>query len=242
MNQEEHLINGELLRLRREAKGWVVNDMATRACLSTKQVRQLEEGGSSAFYSESVKTTAAKKVGALLGLSLNEVFVSSTTSSAEEDVPVHETPKPDVDSHHAIDAETVSSVHTEETVAVASVSELPAHEEPKPKTSIWAIAGLFAAALAVAAYMQPKEEAPVEAAPPLQVVPSDADAAASAADAASASASAASDAVAPVSQKAGSAPAVAAVAATPAASAPAVRPVNAASGVQPAAPAASKAP
>ena len=184
MNQEEHLINGELLRLRREAKGWVVNDMATRACLSTKQVRQLEEGGSSAFYSESVKITAAKKVGVLLGLSANEVFVSLATSSAEQDQPVQEKPKADVDSHHAIDAETESSVHAEETVAAVTAPELPAHEESKPKTSIWAIAGLFAAALAVAAYMQPKEEAPAEAAPPLQVVPSDADAAASAADAA----------------------------------------------------------
>ena len=74
MSQEEIFINGELLRLRREAQGWVLNDMATRACMSVKQIRQLEEGGMSSFYSVAVKATAAKKVGALLGLSAEEVF------------------------------------------------------------------------------------------------------------------------------------------------------------------------
>jgi hypothetical protein len=44
------------------------------------------------------------------------------------------------------------------------------------------IAGLFAAALAVAAYMQPQEEPAAEPAPPLQTVPSDAVDAASTAE------------------------------------------------------------
>ncbi len=74
MTQEEIYINGELLRLRREAGGWVIHDMATRACLSVKQIRQLEDGGMSSFYSQAVKATAAKKLGALLGLSPEEVF------------------------------------------------------------------------------------------------------------------------------------------------------------------------
>ena len=74
MSFEDISINGDLLRLRREAKGWVLNDMATRACMSVKQIRQLEEGGTSAFYSTAVKATAAKKVGALLGLSSEELF------------------------------------------------------------------------------------------------------------------------------------------------------------------------
>jgi transcriptional regulator with XRE-family HTH domain len=38
-------INGSLLKLKRESLGWTLADMAARACLSTKQVRQLEEGG-----------------------------------------------------------------------------------------------------------------------------------------------------------------------------------------------------
>ena len=252
MSQEARLINGDLLRLRREAQGWVVTDMALRACLSVKQVRQLEEGGTSAFYSESVKVTAAKKVGSLLGLSADEVFVSSTTPLVEQEVPAQEASA--VDAHHAINTEAESGIdQIAESVSVspsvAVTSELPANEEAKPKTSVWAIAGLFAAALAVAAYMQPKEDAPIEAAPPLQAVPSEAEAAASAAEASASSASAVSDPVAPEAQKTASPSAMPASAVAPvasaarapsvAASSATVRPV---SGVLPAASAASKAP
>jgi transcriptional regulator with XRE-family HTH domain len=74
MTQEHASINGALLRLRREARGWVQSDVATRACMSVKQIKQLEDGGLSAFYSEAVKVTAAKKVGALLGLTPDEIF------------------------------------------------------------------------------------------------------------------------------------------------------------------------
>jgi transcriptional regulator with XRE-family HTH domain len=68
-------INGALLRMRREELGWALADLATRACLSNKQVKQIEEGGTSSFYSETVKVTAAKKVGGILGLPAQSVFV-----------------------------------------------------------------------------------------------------------------------------------------------------------------------
>ena len=67
-------INGALLRMRREELGWALADLATRACLSNKQVKQIEEGGTSSFYSETVKVTAAKKVGGILGLPEQSVF------------------------------------------------------------------------------------------------------------------------------------------------------------------------
>ena len=67
-------IDGSVVRLRREAQGWAINDIAARACLSVKQVRQIEEGGLSSFYSENVKLTAAKKVAALLQLSEAQLF------------------------------------------------------------------------------------------------------------------------------------------------------------------------
>lgn len=225
MNQEERLINGELLRLRREAQGWVITDMALRACLSVKQVRQLEEGGTSAFYSESVKLTAAKKVGGLLGLSADEVFVSSNPPVVQPVLPV-------IEEVASVDAkadatETIEESKAEGVMEVGTVSasaSTPAEpaavaEEAKPKTSLWLIVSLFAAALAVAAYLQPKEEAPVEAAPPLQVVPSEAEGAASAAEAAASMASAASEPAAPAVQKAASTPVVSAPVALPAASA-----------------------
>ena len=223
MSQEDLFINGDLLRLRREARGWLLNDMATRACMSVKQIRQLEEGGMSAFYSVAVKATAAKKVGALLGISADEVL--GQVAEVEE-LPVE---------NAAEDLLKVSSsieVMASPEVVAVEVAESPKHDVPsdeessvtsqpeqtKSKTSLWVIVGLFAAALAVAAYMQPQEETVAEPAPPLQVVPSEAIDAASAADTSASSA--------PVSADSGPAssaqkPVSTVVVSTPVASAPA---------------------
>jgi transcriptional regulator with XRE-family HTH domain len=70
-----------LLRQRREAKGWAQTDLATRACLSLRQVRQIEDGGNSSFYSESVKATAARKIATLLGLSSESAFVQAQAAT-----------------------------------------------------------------------------------------------------------------------------------------------------------------
>jgi cytoskeleton protein RodZ len=211
MSQEEIYINGELLRLRRETRGWALSDLATRACMSVKQIRQLEEGGLNSFYSQAVKLTAAKKVGALLGLSAEEVFAQVSEAEVEataiEELPHHE--ESAVDDKTAAEVEPKASLAEEKAVDSSLVhveleeiekNEVAVDAPVKPKTSLWVIAGLFAAALAVAAYMQPKEEPVAEPAPPLQVVPSEADAAASAAEvsASSASSASSSELVAPV--------------------------------------------
>jgi cytoskeleton protein RodZ len=179
MSQEDIVINGELLRLRREARGWVLNDMATRACMSVKQIRQLEEGGMSSFYSAAVKMTSAKKVGALLGLSAEEVFaqeVESTpeTGAVESEVLVAETEVVE-DKLKDVTPAAQEAAHVEvEKVSIdAPTTAALIVEESKSKASLWIIAGLFASALAVAAYMQPQNETVVEAAPPLQVLPAD---------------------------------------------------------------------
>jgi len=236
MSQEELLINGDLLRLRREARGWVLNDMATRACMSVKQIRQLEEGGTSAFYSAAVKFTAAKKVGTLLGLSADEVFAQEAAAT-----PVAEVVEPDVVVNLASEpfvteavpvaqaaADTDAQSNVQEPIATEVLTEAP-----KSKTSLWVIAGLFAAALAVAAYLQPQDEQAAEPAPPLQVIPSEATESASAASATEAPASAVDTTA--------SAPRIAAM---PVASsvAPVVRAASNAGVVQPAASAITKAP
>ncbi len=176
MTQEERFINGELLRLRREERGWVISDMALRACMSVKQIKQLEEGGTSAFYSEAVKLTAARKAATVLGLPEHDVFARE---------PEAETPSPhkhdaaELDSMAFAAAESTSepagalhtnasSMHEPAAPAAVQVSQVV---EPKSKTSLWTIVGLFVVALAVAAYLQPQEEEATEAAPPLQVVP-----------------------------------------------------------------------
>ena len=265
MSQDELFINGEMLRLRREARGWVLNDMATRACMSVKQIRQLEEGGMSAFYSTAVKITAAKKVAALLGLSAEEVFAKAPDPEAEASslhaveveasAPVAASHTMTIAPQEAATQHSAESTTTEPEV-VASVSVDPASDDaaPKSKTSFLTIAVLFAVALAVAAYLQPKEEPPVEAAPPVQVLPNDATDPASAASAAEsvASADAAGTASSPVvatksasSASAGTAAAVAAsmprTAAPVANASTAARPASA-TVAMPAAAAASKAP
>ncbi len=206
MSQEDIVINGELLRLRREARGWVLSDLATRACMSVKQIRQLEEGGMSSFYSAAVKMTSAKKVGILLGLSAEEVFAQDV-----EPTPEPEAVEPEV---FVAEAEVLASESKPtEIIAVAQetahveVDTATAHEpaaasvveESKSKTSLWVIAALFAAALAVAAYMQPQDESDAEAAPPLQALPSEVADPASAASAADTPASSAEVVVLPAS-------------------------------------------
>ena len=187
MSQEDIFINGELLRLRREASAWAINDMAVRACLSVKQVRQLEDGGMSSFYSQSVKATAAKKVGAILGLTPDQVFNKSVEPAPSADAIEPQLVESAQDASLETKAALVSEAHSEAVVvpleAPVLVDQVPAPaaisalasitEEPKSKTSLWVMAGLFAAALAVAAYMQPRELPASEPAPPLQVLPSE---------------------------------------------------------------------
>lgn len=214
MSQDDLYINGELLRLGREARGWVIGDMATRACMSVKQIRQLEEGGTSAFYSPAVKMTSAKKLAGILELAPEQVFNRPGTVEAQT-VPAHAAlaDEPHSDGPPAM---TEAATHSQpaqvvETPAAVDESVSPAAaEEPKGKTSVWAIATLFVAAIGVAAYMHQQEEPVTEPPPPLQVLPVEADPAASAASAAIAADAAASNASAPSS-----------AAAAPAASAPA---------------------
>jgi transcriptional regulator with XRE-family HTH domain len=234
MSQEDVFINGELLRLRREARGWVLNDMATRACMSVKQIRQIEEGGMSSFYSTAVKVTAAKKVGALLGLSVEEVFaqtvepvVTSEDNAMDAllaesvDAPeslVERTHSKTTAAESAKDAEPSEAAfvpasqapQVEETinssVAVEPQETAAAEETPKSKISLWLIAALLGIAWAGANYWQPQDEPVTEPVPPLQVMP--AEDSASSASAAEGSASAAAEAaVVPSSMPASAVPA-----------------------------------
>lgn len=204
MNQELPTINGDLLRLRREVRGWALTDLATRACMSVKQIRQLEEGGTSAFYSEAVKWTSAKKVGGLLGMQPEEVFVQEATGAELPPDALSDAPSDAM----ATQAGPVSVEPDSEPPAVAasapSVASAVVHEPTQTsKTPMWSLAALFIAALAVAAWMRPEPEVVTEPAPVLQTLPAEAsDATPVSAPAVDASASVAASA-----QKAASTPA-----------------------------------
>jgi transcriptional regulator with XRE-family HTH domain len=201
MSQDDHYINGELLRLGREARGWLIGDMAIRACMSVKQIRQLEEGGTSAFYSPAVKMTSAKKLAGILDIAPEQVFQRPGSAALETVTPVAtEITVTPADDQPAV-AEDIAPpqpavVHTTPEPQDATPSAASAAVEPKAKTSVWAIVALFVAALGVAAYMHQQEEPATEPPPPLQVLPTEAEPAASAAESEASNASAASDRVA----------------------------------------------
>jgi transcriptional regulator with XRE-family HTH domain len=130
MDNHTPQINGALLRMRREELGWAMADLATRACLSNKQVKQIEEGGTSSFYSDTVKMTAAKKIGGILGLPEQSVFVVDEPEVvAEEVTSQEETPSHTGDAAHADHSAFDSEKAQAETSASATSHEGHASQE-----------------------------------------------------------------------------------------------------------------
>jgi transcriptional regulator with XRE-family HTH domain len=86
-------IRKEAFKRARESAGLSTQDLALKACLSNRQIEQLENGEMSSFYGAQIKYTAAKKVAALLGLSEQEAFdFGSRPKAIEQVVMVEETP------------------------------------------------------------------------------------------------------------------------------------------------------
>lgn len=67
LNPTNDRVHGELLRKWRESQKIDVCTLALNANLSVAQIRQLESGGASLFYTASIKESAARKVATLLG-------------------------------------------------------------------------------------------------------------------------------------------------------------------------------
>ena len=84
----------------REALGLTTKELSIKACLSNRQIEQLENGEMSSFYSVQIKYTAAKKVAILLNLEEKEAFDFGDQAPAvretilvEETLPVAEVKK-----------------------------------------------------------------------------------------------------------------------------------------------------
>jgi len=67
-------IRKEAFTKAREALGLTTKELAGMACLSVRQIEQIENGDSGSFYSAQVKVTAAKKVAGLLKLKQEDAF------------------------------------------------------------------------------------------------------------------------------------------------------------------------
>ena len=67
-------IRNEAFTKARESLGLSMKELSSMACLSARQIEQIENGGMSSFYSPQIKVTAAKKVAALLKLKEEDAF------------------------------------------------------------------------------------------------------------------------------------------------------------------------
>ena len=67
-------IRKEVFTKARESLGFSTKDLSGMACLSVRQIEQIENGETSSFYGDQVKFTAAKKVAGLLKITPEEAF------------------------------------------------------------------------------------------------------------------------------------------------------------------------
>jgi transcriptional regulator with XRE-family HTH domain len=65
---------GSKIKEAREKADLSLEDLAKQACLSTKQLEQIEDGGDSYFYSAAIKFTSAKRIAKILGLTEDSTF------------------------------------------------------------------------------------------------------------------------------------------------------------------------
>lgn len=77
---------GELITKAREAKKLTKKDLADKLCLGENHIRQLEEGGDSAFYSKLHKVQVAKKVAQILNINEYDLLGLELPEEPSEDV------------------------------------------------------------------------------------------------------------------------------------------------------------
>ena len=75
MSESEEIIIGNKLKEARIRKGFSIEELADILSLSINQIRQIEDGGITAFYSYSWKVRVARRVGYILDVSEAE-FIS----------------------------------------------------------------------------------------------------------------------------------------------------------------------
>ncbi len=81
----------------REKLGLSAKDLGGMACLSTRQIEQIENGQMSAFYGVQIKLTAAKKVAKILGLSDEEAFEYAANPLIQSEAQIEEKIQPELD-------------------------------------------------------------------------------------------------------------------------------------------------
>ena len=119
-----------LLKSLRLSAGVDLATLARRNIVSTTQVRQLENGGDSSFYSPEIKLSVGKKLLKYLGHDLQLEVMLETPTSTSSDLAQAEAPTPKV-----LDSEKASNSTTVETLVTASNENLATLPEPQNSTN-----------------------------------------------------------------------------------------------------------
>ena len=85
-------IRKEAFAKARESLGLSTQDLAAKACLSNRQIEQIENGEMGSFYGAQIKYTAAKKVASILQLTEEQAFDFGAIPLAKAPDLVEETP------------------------------------------------------------------------------------------------------------------------------------------------------
>jgi len=134
-----------LLKSLRLSAGVDLATLARRNIVSTTQVRQLENGGDSSFYSPEIKFSVGKKLLKYLGHDLQLEVTLEPPTSTSSDLAQAEAPTPKV-----LDSEKASNSTTVETLVTASNENLATLPAP-PNSSI--VVPLFLTGVALFAAM-----------------------------------------------------------------------------------------
>ena len=122
-------IRKEAFKKARESAGLSTQELALKACLSNRQIEQLENGEIASFYGAQVKYTAAKKVAALLKLSENEAFDFGGEPTAIDKVAMVEETSPLGNKKTKTNAAEIKAAETNK----ADVAKVEAVKIDKPK-------------------------------------------------------------------------------------------------------------
>ncbi len=129
-------IRKEAFTKARESLGLSTKDLSGMACLSARQIEQIENGESSSFYGAQVKFTAAKKVAGLLKLTPEEAFdfsgVAQPVKPAEAEEKLQEETKASAVEKKVKPEKTKEKNQAKEVVSQAPVSE-PKAEKPSAR-------------------------------------------------------------------------------------------------------------
>ena len=116
-------IRKEAFAKARESLGFTTQDLAAKACLSNRQIEQIENGEMGSFYGAQIKYTAAKKVASILQLTEEQAFdFGAVAPSVKAAALVGETPS-------ASNKQAATAVPNKES---APKAEKPQSEKVKP--------------------------------------------------------------------------------------------------------------